>query len=38
MPIIYIGDGKTGNVDKKGAGGDQLTIATEKYKDSGNAS
>ena len=29
--------GKTGNVNEQGAGGDQLSIATEKYKDSGNA-
>ena len=30
--------GKTGNVDERGAGGDQLTIVTEKYKDAGGAS
>ena len=30
--------GKTGNVDERGAGGEQLTIATEKYKNSDSAS
>ena len=30
--------GKTGNVDERGAGGEQLTIVTEKYKDVGGSS